>query len=48
MDNQAMKTAIHDTVIRAVTEISGDVKELLQAPPGSPTATATFLPSRPR
>jgi len=30
MDNQMIKTAIHDTVIRAVTEISADAKALLQ------------------
>ncbi len=31
MDNQLIKDAIHEAVIRAVTEISVDVKELLQA-----------------
>lgn len=31
MDNQFIKDAIHEAVIRAVTEISVDVKELLQA-----------------
>lgn len=30
MDKQAMKTAIHDAVIRAVTEISQDVKGLME------------------
>ena len=29
MDNQLIKQAIHDAVIRAVTEISVDVKDLL-------------------
>lgn len=31
MDNQIIRTAVHDAVIRAVTEISSDVKELLKA-----------------
>ena len=30
MDNQLIKDAIHDAVIRAVTEISADVKTLVQ------------------
>ena len=31
MDNQLIRTAVHDTVIRAVTEISSDVRELVEA-----------------
>ena len=31
MDNQLIKTAMHDACIRAVTEISADVKGLVQA-----------------
>ena len=31
MDNQIIKTAMHDACIRAVTEISADVKGLVQA-----------------
>ncbi len=31
MDNQIIRTAVHDAVIRAVTEISSDVKELVKA-----------------
>ena len=31
MDNQLIKNAMHDAIIRATTEISEDVKRLMQA-----------------